>query len=461
MAFAWSAPSIELTCPVCQDIFKDPVLLPCSHSFCRVCVLQWWATKRARMCPVCKTVSSTKSPTGNLVLKNLCEAFLLEMDAGVVCRLHGERLKLFCQDDRTPVCVVCRFSHDHRNHNFTPVDEAAEMSRKDLRESLEPLQGKVKLFTEVKAKLEKTDEEIKNQAQDTEKKIREEFMVLRGFLQREESVLISALKKEEAEKRKLTKDTITVLDREINAMESTIKTVEDGLNDDDDTSLLFKLNTLTREAQRPLPDDPEQVPANLIDVAKYLGNLSVSIWWKMKQIASYTPVILNPNTAHPELYLSKDFTSVSCGPKPPLNVLKRSQPEKMNQHHSVLGSVGYTSGTCHWDVQVADNQVWALGVITEDAQGKEDILSGLWMLRFYYGKFTAFSPSRPPSVLPLRDRLHRIRVQLDWDKGKLSFSNPDTHAVIHTFTHTFTKRLFPYFNTWSNVPLKILPKKLP
>uniref|UniRef100_A0AAQ5X1Z4 RING-type domain-containing protein n=1 Tax=Amphiprion ocellaris TaxID=80972 RepID=A0AAQ5X1Z4_AMPOC len=31
----------DLCCPVCHDIFKDPVMLSCSHSFCRVCLQIW------------------------------------------------------------------------------------------------------------------------------------------------------------------------------------------------------------------------------------------------------------------------------------------------------------------------------------------------------------------------------------------------------------------------------------
>ena len=28
----------ELTCPVCLELFADPLLLPCSHSICKKCL---------------------------------------------------------------------------------------------------------------------------------------------------------------------------------------------------------------------------------------------------------------------------------------------------------------------------------------------------------------------------------------------------------------------------------------
>jgi len=43
----------ELSCPVCTDLFREPVLLSCGHSFCRQCVNDHWTSSRSRTCPVC------------------------------------------------------------------------------------------------------------------------------------------------------------------------------------------------------------------------------------------------------------------------------------------------------------------------------------------------------------------------------------------------------------------------
>ncbi len=118
----------ELSCPVCQDIFKDPVLLSCSHSVCKECFQQFWRTNGSQECPVCRRRPS-KDPPVNLGLKNFCELFLKEQNEShssgyeEYCHLHGERFKLFCLEDKEPVCLVCRDSKQHDNHKFRPISE--------------------------------------------------------------------------------------------------------------------------------------------------------------------------------------------------------------------------------------------------------------------------------------------------------------------------------------------------
>ena len=132
MASSLSLPEEDLSCPVCFEIFKDPVLLSCSHSFCKACLQEYWKEKKERDCPVCRRNSSRDSPPLNLALKNLCESFLQERhqraSAGseVLCSLHSEKLKLYCLDDKQPVCLVCQTSRKHINHRFRPIDEAAQ-----------------------------------------------------------------------------------------------------------------------------------------------------------------------------------------------------------------------------------------------------------------------------------------------------------------------------------------------
>lgn len=109
---------------------KFSVILFYSHVViaCVKRMQQCWETNKSPDCPVCRKKSSSLEPPLNLALKKLCELFVESRHRSSVaseglCKLHNEKLKLFCVDDRQPVCVVCQTSKRHKNHEFCPIDE--------------------------------------------------------------------------------------------------------------------------------------------------------------------------------------------------------------------------------------------------------------------------------------------------------------------------------------------------
>ncbi|XP_076119247.1 zinc-binding protein A33-like [Alosa pseudoharengus] len=455
----------DLTCPVCCEIYKDPVFLTCSHSICKACLQQFWESKGSRECPYCRRKCSKEVYPPNMALRNLCETFLQEISqrasAGseVLCSLHSEKLKIFCQEDKQPVCVVCQTSKKHKNHTFSPIDEAAQDRKEELKIQLQPLQMKLKTFEEVKLICDQTATHIKTQAQHTERQIKEDFEKLHQFLRDEEAARIAALREEEEQKSQMMKEKIEKMSREISSLSDTIRAIEEKMGADDITFLQSYKSTVER-AQCTL-QDPERVSGALINVAKHLGNLKFSVWEKMQEIVQYTPVTLDPNTANPQLILSEDLTSVRCGDE---QQQLPDNPERFDVYSSVLGSEGFNSGTHCWDVEVGENTGWNVGVMTESHQRKGLIYSssGVWYVGCVWYDGAAYRAAASPhasTLLTVQQKLQRIRVQLDWDRGELSFSDPDNNTHIHTITYTFTERVFPYFCTIRNVPLRILPLK--
>ncbi|XP_035276449.1 tripartite motif-containing protein 35-like [Anguilla anguilla] len=450
----------ELSCPVCSEIFRDPVVLSCSHSFCKACLQQYREQKGSQECPVCRRRSSKDHPPLSLSLRNTCEVFLKERSqrakAGseVLCSLHSEKLKLFCLVDQIPVCLVCQTSRKHENHKLLPVQEAAEEYKEKLRTALAPLQEKLNAFNAVKLDCDQTAEHIKNQAQHTERQIKMEFEKLKQFLKVEEAARIAALREEEKQKSQMMKKKIKKITEEISSLSEQIRAIEQELGSED-VSFLQSYKDVEKRAQCTLAD-PEKVSGALIDVAKHLGNLKYRVWEKMLGTVQYTPVTLDPNTAHPLLSLSEDLTSVRrSGERQQVP----DNPERFYMVLCVLGSEGFSSGRHCWDVEVGDGGYWAVGVAKESIKRKGAVdwspAGGVWGIRLFNGKYKALTS--PHTVLTVQREPQRVRVQLDWDRGEVSFSDPSDNTPLYTFKHSFTERVFPFFRPGS---LQICPLKV-
>lgn len=123
----------DLSCPVCREIFRDPVLLSCTHSFCRECLDKSW--ERNKTCPVCRKDCKEEQPIPNRNLSSACESFLKEKVwrqpskplGEDHCHLHYKELQLYCLKDEEPVCVDCVTLH--RTHELLPVNQGAPICK--------------------------------------------------------------------------------------------------------------------------------------------------------------------------------------------------------------------------------------------------------------------------------------------------------------------------------------------
>ncbi|KAG1936421.1 E3 ubiquitin-protein ligase TRIM39-like [Pimephales promelas] len=431
----------ELSCPVCCDIFKAPVVLSCSHSVCKECLQQFWRTKKTQVCPVCRRRSSKDNPPLNLALKNLCESIQKERNetrssgSEEICSLHSEKLKLFCLEDKQPVCIVCFTSQKHVNHTVRPISEVVSSYKEEFNTALKSLQEKLKHKENIKGKFEKTVQHIRAQAEHTERQIKLQFEKLHQFLRKEEKATVTALREEEKQKKQRMKEKLEEMNTHISALSHTLKDMEKMMKASDVCFLKeFPVSMKRVQSSRP---DPQMASGALIHVPRYLGNLPFRVWKKMQDIVRNTPVILDPNTANPHLILSDDLTSVRYNG---INQTLPDNPERFDYYPCVLGSEGFNSGTHCWDVEVKESSGWTLGVSTASAQRKGYgffITDDVW--RVSYGL-------TPGSSFRVEQKLDRVRVNLDYDGGTVSFSDPVTNTHLHTHTATFTHTLFPFFH---------------
>ncbi|XP_048021175.1 E3 ubiquitin-protein ligase TRIM35-like isoform X1 [Megalobrama amblycephala] len=275
----------DLSCPVCCDIYINPVLLSCSHSVCSACIQKVWENKIFKTCPVCRRTSSNDHPPLNLALRNLCESFQQEKsqrsssEDETVCSDHKEKLKLFCLDDQQLVCLVCRDSRKHSNHRFCPVDEAAMDNKDILNTSLEHLREELRISVNRGQNLCKTAEDIKFQAQHTVTVIKQEFEELHQFLRSEEASRITALREEEEQRNQMMEEKMEETTKQISSLTSIIEDIEKQMKTED-VSFLQNFKATLQRAQYVLPD--LDLSPSVITFPNHLTNLKLNVLQKMQ-----------------------------------------------------------------------------------------------------------------------------------------------------------------------------------
>ncbi|XP_076849985.1 E3 ubiquitin-protein ligase TRIM35-like [Brachyhypopomus gauderio] len=257
------------------------------------------------------------------------------------------------------------------------------------------------------------------QAQHTERQIKEEFEKIHQFLRYEEAARIAALKEEEEQKSHMMRRKIEEMSGEIASLSDQIRNTEKEMEAENIPFLLNVSSTLKHVHHT--PKEHEKVSGALINVAKHLSNLKFRVWKRMQKILQYYPVTLDPNTAYPHLHLSDDLTTVERRPQ---KSLLPDNPERFDVCACVLGSEGFNSGTHCWDVDVGDSEYWALGVIRESEWRKGQRVRGsVWGLVNLMGTYRTQCPGQTRHILTPRDKVQRVRVQLDWDRGKVTFTD--------------------------------------
>ncbi|XP_074873352.1 zinc finger protein RFP-like [Carettochelys insculpta] len=216
----------EATCPVCLEYFTAPVTLQCGHNFCRACISQCWeGPDPAASCPQCRETVQQRHLRPNRQLANVTEiAKRLSLQAAKgaggdgVCGEHQEALKLFCEEDQTPICVICRESRAHRAHTVVPIQEAAQEYKEKIQDRLKTLREEREKLLGLKVTGEGKTQEYLRQTQRERQKIVWEFQQLRQFLEEQERLLLARLEKLEEEIVRTQNDSVSELSVQISRL---------------------------------------------------------------------------------------------------------------------------------------------------------------------------------------------------------------------------------------------------
>ncbi|XP_053428276.1 E3 ubiquitin-protein ligase TRIM17 isoform X3 [Nycticebus coucang] len=410
----------EATCSICLDYFTDPVMTSCGHNFCRECIQLSWEKAKGKKgrrrrkgnfsCPECRETSPHRNLRPNRLLTKVAE--MARQHPGLqkrdLCSLHQEPLKLFCEEDQSPICVVCREAKEHRLHRALPLDEA--------------VQG------------------YKNKVKKRRDRIVLEFEKVGLFLVEEERRLLRALKKEEEETATMLQENKVLLAQQGHSLEMLLLQLEDLSHREP----LQMLQNIKDPLSSLSVQYPEVVPPMVLrTVCRVPGEIEM-----LKSFQE--DVVPDPNSAYPYLllYESRQRRYLSSLPESS----EFSNKDRFVAYPCVVGQKTFSSGRHYWEVgmNLTGDALWALGVCRDNVSRKDRVPkspeNGFWVVQLSKGKKFLCTTMATPTPVTLTEPPTHMGIFLDFEAGEISFYSVNDGSHLHTYSQAaFPGPLQPFF----------------
>ncbi|XP_068110641.1 E3 ubiquitin-protein ligase TRIM39-like isoform X3 [Hyperolius riggenbachi] len=497
--------SEELECPICLNIYTDPVSLRCGHNFCRVCIDRVLDTQERSAdysCPECR--EKYKDRPGlhrNIALRNIAERFLstqpeqqsevhctycvdspvpavmscLMCEASMCdkhlrvhskapehvlcapatspetrkCSIHKEILKYYCTEDAACVCVSCYVIGGHVGHKMMSLDEASEKKKQKLKSDLQTMMAE----TEEAEKRVQCLEERRRKAQEKADGETERVTALFKDLRRRQEELEKRVLSDIMRRVQCYNDVIRHLEIKKVELSRKMSHIEELCNTTDPLTVLQNSETddLCDTKDR---HDKQLHDAGDLDVAGISHMLHTGLSDILSGVTGGTyiqpaDILLDVKTANYYLHISDDrkTASVSKGQNPP------KTPERFEDYPQVLSSQEFSSGQHYWEVDVGRSSNWIVGMCypSIDRRGDQSLIGDnnkSWCLRRVDNQ-CSLTHNGEDIDLPDKIPSDRIRIYLDYEAGQISFyalCDPISH--LHTFTATFTEPLHAGLGVW-------------
>nr|XP_048294286.1 E3 ubiquitin-protein ligase TRIM31-like [Myodes glareolus] len=479
----------DMTCPICMEILQDPVTIDCGHNFCLQCINQVGKTRENLQCPLCQLPVNKNAFRPNKLLASIAEN-VQAMDPAEFqpekeprCQKHKEKYHYFCEEDGEFLCLVCRDSRDHKTHEVTLIDEAAQNYKVRIKTQLWDLWQNDKEINKEKTEGEGAIQVFRARVQLEKLKILEEFKRVRQRLEEEERFLLSRLSWLEQEGVKQIEEYVTDTEGQLTTLRELKRSLKNRLKAPS-MELLEGIKDILGRSKEFKFYNPTPVPLNLekrmseakarhesiIETLKKLADNLKTEGKKDKsaflnslnkkdrencylfqknnsELPSSVPMTLDSTSADPNLTFSQGLKEASLYVVDgTLNT--QAKPRQFYPFHCVRAFPGLSSGHGVWEVEIQGppGRVGIVGVVAELPQGSQIQNSGpscLWALRISSSGCQPIANRNFRVNLPICVR--KVGVYVDYDRGDVVFYDAITNKHIYTFQTSFDRQVFPLF----------------
>ncbi|CAL9689217.1 unnamed protein product [Knipowitschia caucasica] len=495
------------SCSICLGLLKNPVTIPCGHSYCMSCVDTHWneeVGKQSYSCPQCRGVFFWRPPLmKNTLLASLVEevgrrtAESTENLQDSMCPQHDEVMKMFCRTDQQCICYLCSVD-EHGGHDTVMTASLILEKKKELEKNIQMIHERIQerqkqldllqcqagtviccantavdetdtVFTLISRLLERTKaqakEHIRSQQEaeehrlkELQNKVQEDITTLKTKCYKLEklsqcedlgSILIfpSLSEVEEAPELSISEATPpTFIDLVVNA----VADFRDKLQNTDALSRAADEEDpkLSAVAWTTPPQMNEQEQA-MQAYQQQLQAMAAETWLNLQNVRTLRAellyyaqkVTLDPNTAHSQLALSADNSTVRFMSSPQQYP---DHPERFTHFTQVLTKEVLT-GRCYMEIKVRSEEYFTVAVVNKDIrrEGATDECglgsnTNSWSVdcfvdgfMFWHNKSSLYISGRPSNT---------IGIYVDVEAGVVCFYSVGREvALIHTINTRFTR----------------------
>ncbi|XP_060731291.1 E3 ubiquitin-protein ligase TRIM39-like isoform X2 [Tachysurus vachellii] len=488
----------QLQCPICLDVFTDPVSTPCGHNYCMICLKEFWDSSSHCQCPVCKeefpkrpelrintfisalaapfnksvqvkSSTATEKPTQSQVFCDICcekkcaavKSCLICMTS--YCKTHLEphervsslkKHKLIdpvenledyiCQKHERALelfckddqTCVCKFctETEHKTHNTVPLEEESREKKIQLGKTQVEVQ---QMIQERLKKIAEIKQSLKLNEKTTEKEkadFVEIFSNLMSCIERSQAELFKVMEEKQKAAERQAEEFIKELEQEITELKRRNTELEQLSHTEDHLHLLQIYPSL---CSPPHTQDWTDLTIN--------NHLNVET---LRRALSQLQETLREETE--EIHKIMDVTLDPDTAHPNLILTddgkqvtfrdKRQKlpdnPERFDDCFYVLGNEGFTSGRFYYEVQVRGTD-WDLEVVRESVNRKGEITVSTedgYWCVWLRNKTEYKALDSPPVSLSLKQAPQKVGVFVDYEEGLISFYDFDVKSHIYSFT---------------------------
>ncbi|CAL8300198.1 unnamed protein product [Merluccius merluccius] len=464
-----------LKCPICQDLFVDPVTLPCRHNFCLTCIRAVWNADVSEdgpfFCPECQIIFPSRVPLDvntdlqtkvkdlacngaatachpSVTPGSLATTSPLPIRCDHCIEAAGSVAVRTCLTCDASLCQAHALLHQQRAalREHTVVDVTGDPMSLKCREHREEL----KLFcmedhvpvcclcvlvglhkNHRAVQLQEACSDFKESAADFRERISDKYSRIRAVLDGDERLMIQIIDAEETY-------TTEWLETQRVTMETLIKDA-DSLRAQS-RQLLQETNNLTFlqvvfEVDRYLCE-----PERMRTAERLVDDLSVAL-------SQHFPRILE---------VSQDRKQVFWCRQPPHETKSTLTP--YDCQYSVSAQEGFTAGQHYWEVIVQEKPYWLIGATTgpvyksngprQEESFRADVKGNTvsWCIYHGDGKYLACHDTHEKQLSVQGKRLRKLGMLADLQKGELSFYNADTLTLLEGYPVECTEALYPVLN---------------